>query len=73
MAVAPFLYSAHDFTTALDELLFDICEEIQLSATRHEQAVQRYETLGDVLEWEGSPLRLSGSAPRPLVVFKLPV
>jgi hypothetical protein len=49
MAVAPFLYSTHDFTTALDELLFDICEEIQLSATRHEQAVQRYETLGDVL------------------------
>jgi hypothetical protein len=46
MAVAPFLYSMHDFTTALDELLFDICEEIQLSAARHEPAVQRYETFG---------------------------
>jgi hypothetical protein len=73
MAVAPFLSSTHDFTTALDELLFDICEEIQLSATRHEQAVQRYETLGDVLEREGSPFRLSWSAPRPLAVLKLPV
>jgi hypothetical protein len=60
MAVAPFLSSTHDFTTSLDELLFDICEDIQLSATRHEQAVQRYETLGDVLEREGSPFRLLG-------------
>ncbi len=60
MAVAPFLSSTHDFTTSLDELLFDICEDIQLSATRHEQAEQRYETLGDVLEGEGSPFRLLG-------------
>jgi len=60
MAVAPFLSSTHDFTTSLDELLFDICEDIQLSATRHEQAVQRYETLGEVLERGGSPFRLLG-------------
>jgi hypothetical protein len=60
MAVAPFLSSNHDFTTSLDELLFDICEDVQLSATSHDQAVQRYETLGDVLENEGSPFRLLG-------------
>jgi hypothetical protein len=60
MAVAPLLPSTHDFTTSLDELLFEVCEDIQLSATRHDQAVQRYETLGDVLESEGSPFRLLG-------------
>ena len=60
MAVAPFLSSTQDFTTSLDELLFDICEDIQLSPTRHGQAVQRYETLGDVLESEASPFRLLG-------------
>jgi hypothetical protein len=60
MAVAPFLSSTHDFKTSLDELLLDICEDIQLSATRHDQAVQRYETLGDALESEGSPFRSLG-------------
>lgn len=60
MAVAAFLSSTHDFTTSLDELLFDICDEIQLSPARHDQAVQRYETLGDVLEREESPFRLLG-------------
>jgi hypothetical protein len=58
MAVAPFLSSTHDFTASLDDLLFEICEDIQLSGTRHDQAVQRYETLGEVLESEASPFRL---------------
>ncbi len=60
MAVAPFLSSTRDFTTSLDDLLFEICEDIQLSGTRHDQAVQRYETLGEVLESDASPFRLLG-------------
>jgi len=61
MAVAAPLFSAtHDFTNALDELLFDICNEIQLPPGRHDQAVERYGTMGDVLESQESPFRLLG-------------
>ena len=63
MAVAPFLSSTHDFTTSLDELLFDICEDIQLSATRHEQAVQRYERLWGTCS-KGKEVRSAYLAPR---------
>jgi hypothetical protein len=52
MAVAPLLPSTQDFTTSLDELLFDICEDIQLSATRHDQVVQRI--LVPKARWRGA-------------------
>jgi hypothetical protein len=49
-----------DFTTGLDELLFGVCDDLQLTPARHDQAVERYETLGDLMESEGSPFhRLS--------------
>ena len=55
MAVASALSFARDFTSVLDGLLFEVCEELQLTSARHDQAVERYETLGDLLESEGSP------------------
>ncbi len=55
MVVASAFALTQDFVNGLDELLFDVCEELQLTSARHDQAVERYETLGDVLEGEGSP------------------
>jgi len=58
MAVAPTFSFSDDFHTGLDELLFQVCDELQLPPARHDLAVQRYEALGDVLESERSPFRL---------------
>jgi hypothetical protein len=55
MAVASALSFAQDFTAGLDELLFEVCDELQLTPARHDQAVERYETIGELLESEGSP------------------
>ncbi|MGA3164871.1 MAG: nucleotidyltransferase [Terriglobia bacterium] len=41
----------------LDDLLWRICEEVQLPPTRYEQAVARYEAVSEWLEREGSALR----------------
>lgn len=55
MAVGSAVSFAEDFTDGLDELLFGVCEELQLTTAKYDQAVERYEALGDVLESEGSP------------------
>jgi Second Messenger Oligonucleotide or Dinucleotide Synthetase domain len=55
MAVAPAVSFTQDFTSGLDGLLCLVCEELQLTSARHDQAVERYETLGDLLESEESP------------------
>ncbi len=57
MAVAPTYSVPQNSAAGLDELLFEICEEFQLSSARHDLAVQRYETLNKLLESEGSPFR----------------
>src|ERR1700738_133380 len=57
MAVTPAFALAQDFTTVLDGLLFQICEEIQITPARHDQADERYQAVGDLLESEGSPFR----------------
>jgi hypothetical protein len=52
-ASAPSL--GRDFCAALDELLSGVCEELQLPPSRYDEAVERYEAVGDLLESEGSP------------------
>ena len=44
-----------DFTKELDQLLFAICEELQLPPSRHLQADERYKAVVRVLESTGSP------------------
>ena len=41
---------------ALDLLFADIAIRVQLSQTAHDKAVQRYETIADWLDRDGSPL-----------------
>lgn len=60
MAVAPFPSAGRDFIAGLDELLLELCEELQLSSSRHDQAVGRYRAMGEVLDAEGSPFRELG-------------
>jgi len=57
MAVASAPSIFQDFSAALDELLFEVCEELQLTPARYDQAVERYEAVGDLFESEGSPFR----------------
>jgi hypothetical protein len=52
MSAAPvLLYDSAE--SQLDDLLSRVCEEIQLSPTRHQQAVDRYMTVCEWLEAEG--------------------
>ena len=44
-------------TKQTDQLLAEIAARIQLSPSRHGQAIQRYQTVAKWLEREGSPLR----------------
>lgn len=41
----------------LDVVLLDVCEEVQLTPTRHELAVDRYGTVNEILEKAGSPFQ----------------
>jgi Second Messenger Oligonucleotide or Dinucleotide Synthetase domain len=45
------------FNDALDELLYGVCEQLQLSDARYDLAVGRYNTLNKVLESAESPFR----------------
>ncbi len=49
------IYMSERRQTAFDDLLFEICDELQLSPTRHKLAEQRYKTIGELLAAEGSP------------------
>jgi hypothetical protein len=44
-----------DFIAELDDLLFEVCDDLQLSPYRHGQAEDRYHTVAGVLEADGSP------------------
>src|SRR5580704_6063505 len=59
MAVAPALSLPQNFSAALDELLIQVCEELQLTPTRYDLAVARYDALNKVLESAASPFRFS--------------
>ena len=49
------VYMTESRRTAFDDLLFEICDELQLSPTRHKLAEQRYQTIGTLLAAVGSP------------------
>jgi hypothetical protein len=46
-----------DFSSDMDDLLFQICEELQITPARYKLAVERYEALNELLESSGSPFR----------------
>jgi Second Messenger Oligonucleotide or Dinucleotide Synthetase domain len=52
------MFFTEDPALQLDDVLYEICEDIQLSRFRHEQAQERYKALAHVLESEESPFRL---------------
>jgi hypothetical protein len=57
MVAAPAFSAATDFFAGLDGLLFEICEELQITTSRYDLAVERYETLNTLLESAGSAFR----------------
>jgi hypothetical protein len=57
MAVVPSFSLPQTFATALDELLIQVCEELQLTPARYDLAVSRYDALNRLLESAGSPFR----------------
>jgi len=57
MAVAPAVYFPQGFAAALDQLLLQVCEELQLSTSTYERAVARYGALNKLLESAESPFR----------------
>ncbi|MGA2370312.1 MAG: nucleotidyltransferase [Candidatus Korobacteraceae bacterium] len=44
--------------TSLDEILFEVCDDLQLTENRHSLATQRYTAVGTVLESSSSPFTM---------------
>jgi hypothetical protein len=63
MVAATAVSLSKDFFTALDDILFHVCEGLQITPARHDLAVARYETLNKVLDGSASPFRFF----RPLI------
>jgi hypothetical protein len=57
MATAERALWFQDSTDQLDNILIDVCEELQLSPTRYQLAVQRYGSVNELLERAGSPFQ----------------
>ena len=57
MAIAHFPSLTGNFRQGLDGLLYEVCEELQISPTRYDLAVERYNTLNRVLEGDLSPFK----------------
>jgi len=55
MAVSPTPYFTENFEVGLNELLYLICEELQISQTRYGLAEDRYKAIAKYLEADGSP------------------
>jgi len=55
MAVSPAPYFTVDFEVGLNELLYLVCEELQISQTRYGLAEDRYKAIAKYLETDGSP------------------
>ena len=51
---APAFFFTNDPHSQMDDLLWRICEELQLSPARYQQAVERYEAVCHWLEANGS-------------------
>src|SRR5579872_2976702 len=50
------LLLSEDPASSLDDLLYRVCEELQLSSTRYDHAVDRYAAVCNWLEADGSPI-----------------
>jgi hypothetical protein len=46
----------------LDAVLFEVCEELQLTPARYQMAVERYGTVNEILEKAGSPFHFLTAA-----------
>src|ERR1700722_8903962 len=57
MVAASAVSAPEAFFGALDDLLLQICEDLQISPSRYELAVNRYGTLNKLLESSGSPFQ----------------
>ncbi|MGP0019425.1 MAG: nucleotidyltransferase [Candidatus Sulfotelmatobacter sp.] len=57
MVAAPAFSASNEFSADLDDLLFQICEELQITSARYDLAVARYGTLNTLLESSESPFR----------------
>lgn len=57
MAVASAFSLTQDFTAALDEMLLELCGELQLTPNRYDLAVARYDAVNRLLEGGESPFR----------------
>jgi len=57
MVAAPAFSVSKGFSEDLDNLLFEVCEEIQITPARYDLAVGRYKTLNRLLEGSESPFR----------------
>lgn len=55
MAVSPAPYFTEDFSVGLNELLYLICEELQITEARYGLAENRYKAISKYLEANGSP------------------
>ena len=56
MAAIASAFCTEEFTNELDDLLFEVCEDLQLSPYRYIQANDRYKAVATVLEADGSPI-----------------
>jgi hypothetical protein len=54
VAITKTNFFTDDARSQMDDFLFRLCAELQLNPTRHEQAVERYESVCRWLEGEGS-------------------
>ncbi|MGZ4898996.1 MAG: hypothetical protein ACXV8X_05010, partial [Candidatus Angelobacter sp.] len=68
MAVSPAPYFTEDFSVGLNELLYLICEELQITGTRYGLAENRYKAIAKYLEANGSPFdcQILGSERQPV-------
>lgn len=55
MAVSSIPLQSAGFLADLDELLYEVCDELQLPPYRYDQAEERYQAVAKVLEAQGSP------------------
>jgi hypothetical protein len=62
MAITPMPLPSRDFVVELDDMLFEVCDELQLAPYRYSQAEERYQAVAGVLEAKGSPF--AAAAPK---------
>ena len=59
MVIRAISLNLREFLVELDDLLYEVCEELQLPPYRYRQAEERYQPVAEVLEAKGVPSQLS--------------